>query len=143
MTAIDPAIDHEATTVDSTSLTRLVSGIIDDATSLIGQQASMLRAEIREDLRRTKQAAKYLGFGLGLVAVGGLFLAVSLVPLLGSLAPSLPTWACWAIVGGALLLLGGIALVIGRTIAESFNPLPNKTLAALQENVTWITKPRS
>src|SRR5882672_1580489 len=98
MTTLEPAVNHEASAVDSPNLTRLVSGIIDDAASLIGQQASMLRAEIREDLRRTKQAAKFLGFGLILAAAGILFLAVGLVPLLGWLAPSLPTWACWAIV---------------------------------------------
>jgi len=143
MTTLDPALNHEAPTVDAPTLTRLVSGIIDDATELISQQAAMLRAEFREDLRRTKQAAKYLGFGTALAAIGGLFLIVSLVPLLSWLAPSLPTWACWAIVGGTFLALGGIAFAIGRTIMASFNPLPNKTLAALQENVTWITKPRS
>jgi hypothetical protein len=136
-------LDHEVAPAEAPSVTRLVSGIIDDATSLIGQQASMLRAEIREDLRRTGQAAKYLGFGSALVGMGGLFLALGLVPLLNVLVPSLPVWACWGIVGGTLLVLGGIALAIGRTILKSFTALPNKTLAALQENVTWITKPRS
>jgi hypothetical protein len=103
----------------------------------------MLRAEMREDMRRTKEAAKFMGLGVTLAAVGGLFLLVGLVALLNWLAPALPQWACWAIVGGVLLVGGLIAVYAGKRIFDSFNPLPDKTAHALEENISWLTNRRS
>jgi len=143
MNGLDRGATFDAPPADQPNATRLVSGILDDATTLIRQNIAMLRAEVREDLRKTTEAAKYMGLGSALAALGGLFLVISLVPLLGWLAPSLPPWACWAIVGGVLLVIGGITFVIGRSLLRSFSPLPDKSLNALQENVSWITKPRS
>ena len=125
------------------SMTELVSGIVSDAQTLIRQQVSMLRTEIKEDMRRTKEAAKYMGFGAGLAALGGLFLVISLVYLLNWLAPALPEWACWAIVGGVLFVGGAGAMYAGKRIFDSFNPLPDKSAQALEENLTWIANRQS
>ncbi|MFO0936557.1 MAG: phage holin family protein [Gemmataceae bacterium] len=124
-------------------MTRLVGAIIDDATKLIAQHVEMFRAEVRQDFHRTLAAFKYLSLGLLLALAGCLFLAVGLVLLMATMLPTLPAWSCWLIVGGSLLILGGIALVIGKMILRSIQPLPQQTLAALQENVSWITKART
>ena len=141
MTTVDVAESTPIT--EAPNATRLVSGILDDATKLISQHVAMFRAEVRQDFKRSVDAAKYLGVGTVLVVVGVVFLAVALVPLLGTLVPSLPVWACWAIVGGTFVLAGGIAFAIGRAVLGSVNPLPTQSIAALQENVSWITKPRT
>ncbi len=123
------------------SLTELVSGIIDDAQTLVKQQVTMFRAELKEDIRLTKEAALYMGIGAALTAVGVLFLVVSMVYLLQWLAPALLLWHCWAIVGGVLTVLGVVGLVVGQYLFNKFNPLPDKTFNALQENVSWIANP--
>ncbi len=122
------------------SLTDLVSGILSDAERLIRQQVEMVRAEFKEDLRHTKEAAMALGAGVALLAAGGFLLLVAIVYLLNLTA--LPLWACWAIVGGAVVLIGGAALYAGYRILANNNPLPDKSLNALQENVSWITNPQ-
>jgi hypothetical protein len=121
------------------SLTELVSGILTDAQTLVRQQADMLRAELKEDVRRTATAAQYMGVGAAAAALGGLFLCVALVELLAWLVPAMPYWAAWAIVGGLLVVGGVIAIYAGRAAFRRFNPLPDKTLNALQENVSWVT----
>lgn len=123
--------------------TRLVAGILDDATKLISQHVALFRAEVRQDFKRSVEAAKYLSTGSFLIVIGCLFLAISLVPLIGEFFPSLPLWSRWAIVGGTFVVAGGIAFAIGQSVMRSFNPLPDQTLAAIQENVTWITKPQT
>lgn len=144
MTTVEPnAGPAPNPAAETQNATRLVGGIIDDATKLISQHVAMFRAEIRQDFKRSMDAAKYLGLGSLLATLGLLFLAVSLVPLLGALVPTLPKWACWALVGGALLVMGGIAFAIGRASFGKLNPLPTQSLAAIQEDVTWITKPRT
>jgi len=125
------------------SATELVSGIVSDAQTLLRQQVVMLRAEMKEDMRRTKEAAKYMGFGATMAAVGGLFLLVGVVALLQWLAPGLPQWACWAIVGGVLVVGGLVAVYAGKRVFDSFNPLPDKTAHALQENLSWIANRQS
>jgi len=123
------------------TLTELVSGIADDAQRLIQQQYQMLRAEVKEDLRRTKSAVAYMGFGAGAVAIGAVFLAVA-VPLLINWAFGFAPWVGWAIVGGVMLVVGIIGLFAGKRIFEKNNPLPDKTLNALEENLSWIANRR-
>lgn len=134
-----PAVDPATTPV--ASVAELLGGIVGDVQTLIRQQAQMLRAEIKEDFRRSQTAALYIGAGLLLAAVGTLFLVVGLVHLLHYLAPSLPYFACWLIVGGVLVAGGLAAAYAGKKIFEKYNPLPDKTFNALTENLTWQTTP--
>jgi len=122
-------------------LTQLVTGIISDAQELLKQQLAMFKAEIKEDLRKTKEAALALGLGIGITLLGGLLLVFMLVYLL-QWSTALPLWACYAIVGGALTLLGGILLYSGTRKLSSFNPLPDQSAEAVKENVQWLTSPK-
>jgi len=118
-------------------MSELVSGILDDGQRLVKQQVEMLRAEIREDFRKTKDVAVYLGIGAGLASIGGVMLLVALVHLVQYLTE----WhlaACWGLVGGLAVALGAIAFVVGGRIMATYNPLPDKSLNSLQENVSWI-----
>jgi hypothetical protein len=123
------------------TVTQLVSGIAEDAQRLIRQQYQMLRAEVKEDIRRTKTALKYMGLGIAASLVGAMFLVIAL-PLLINWAFNLPAWAGWAIVGGVVLVVGLIALFAGKRVFEKNNPLPDKTLNALEENLSWIANNR-
>lgn len=124
------------------TLTQLVSGIADDAQRLIQQQYLMLRAEIREDIKRTTAAMKYLGVGAACFVIGSVFFLISL-PLLLNWLFSMPSWAGWMIIACTMLVAGGIALYVGKRMFNKFNPLPDKTLNALEENFSWIAKPRN
>lgn len=128
---------------NSSSVAELLSGILDDAQTLVRQQAAMLRAEIREDGRRTIEVVQYMSAGAVLAAVGALFLMITLVYLLNWLVPTLPLWACWGIIGGVNLVGGVIAIVVGRRLLGQYNPLPDKTLNAIEENITWKTTPQT
>jgi len=126
------------------TLTDLVSGIADDAQRLIQQQYQMLRAELKDDIRRTKSALAYMGFGIGASVVGAVFLVVTLPLLLNDvLDMEHRPWVGWAIIGGVMLVVGVIGLLVGRRIFQKNNPLPDKTLNALEENLSWIANRRS
>lgn len=121
------------------SVTPLVAGIIDDMQELIKQNLALFKVEVREDLRKTRDAAVSLGIGIGLAAVGGLLLTLMLVFLLEWLfRPDLPLWGCFAIVGGVFAGIGLALFLRGKNKLESFNPLPDETAQAVQENVQWI-----
>lgn len=120
------------------NLTELFSGIISDAQLLFKQQIQLVRAEFVEDLTRTKQVAKCYGLGGLLLTVGLVMLLVASVHLL-EYVTHWPMWVCWAAIAGASLLLGGISVFMGSQIWKSYNPLPDKSFQALQENASCLT----
>lgn len=123
------------------SMTTLMGGIIGDAQELMKQQLDLFRTELREDIRKTKEALISLAIGAVLLAIGGFLLCFMAVYMLVYFL-ELPVWAGFAIVGGVFALIGGglTAVAIGRF--QSFNPLPDESAQALQENVRWITNPK-
>jgi hypothetical protein len=121
------------------SVTALVTGIINDAQELIKQQLALVRTEIRDDLRKTKEASLSLAIGLGVAALGVLLLAFMLVHLLWWAAPQVTLWGWFGIVGGVLAIVGASLIYAGSKKFETFNPLPDQSAQALKENVQWLT----
>ena len=122
--------------------TELVSGIITDAQDLMKQQLALFRSEVREDFRKTKEAAVLLMGGLVVVQIAATILCLMLVYLLNATVPNIPFWACFGIVGGGLALLGGGLTMMARSKFSSFNPLPDQSAQAVKENVRWMTNPK-
>jgi len=122
-------------------MTHLVGGIIADAQELMKQQLALFRTEVKEDVRKTKQAVIALVTGLALASVGATLLSLMLVYALEA-ATVLPLWGCFGIVGGLLAAGGGIAFYGALRKFNEFNPLPDESARALKENVQWITQQR-
>jgi len=121
------------------SVTSLLRGIVSDAQDLIQQQLALFRAEIKDDFRKTVGILIVIISGAFLVAVGAALLCFMLVYLLNSVAPDiLPLWACFGIVGGVVVLVGGIVAYAAVARFKTFNPLPDESVQALKENVQWI-----
>jgi len=123
----------------SGTVTQLVSGIVNDAQELLRQQAEMLKAEVREDFKRSKRAAEFGSVGIALTTVGLLGVITALAYFLHE-QYAFRMWASWGIVGG---LFAGVGIACGAfayLLLERFNPLPDKTFNALKENLTWQTK---
>ena len=124
------------------TMTNLVSGIVDDAQVLARQQFEMLKAELREDLNRTRRAAELGAMGIVFLTVGGLTLVAFLVNLLHEQF-LFSMWASCLIIG-VIATAAGLALTAAaRNLFDTFNPLPNKTINALEENLTWKTQPHA
>jgi hypothetical protein len=119
------------------SVTAMVQGIIDDAQELIRQQLALFKAEIKEDVRKAKEALISFAFGLLMVIPGCILLLIMLPQLVNWLVPELPMWVCYGIVGGVLAVLGGALVYLGVRKLES--AMPEQSMAALKENVRWTT----
>jgi len=137
-----PAATATATATGTTegTVTKLVSGILDDAQKLVRQQMEMLKAEVREDFQRSKRAAEFGGMGIVLLTVGFLGLVMCLAYAFHDFY-GFSMWASWGITAAIFLLSGGALAVTSYILLERFNPLPDKTFKALQENLTWKTNP--
>jgi uncharacterized membrane protein YqjE len=129
-------------THDEPSLTNLVKGIIDDVQSLTKQQFTLLKQELQEDMRKTRKAAMPMIVGLVVAFIGVLLLGHGLALLLNWIFPGLPVWVAYAIVGAIILGAGAGLFFAGEKQFEKFNPLPNRSLEALKENVECLTHPQ-
>jgi len=121
------------------SATRLVSGIMTDAQELIKQQLALLRHEVKDDLRKTKQASRTLIGGTLISLVGGILLALMLVHWLSWSALELPLWVCYSIVGVPIAAVGVILYFVGIHKFKSLNPLSGQSAQALTETIQWKT----
>jgi Putative Actinobacterial Holin-X, holin superfamily III len=136
------AIANDVHSPPDRSITTLVGGIIADAQQLIQQQFTMFRQEVRDDFRKTKEAALSLAVGVTISLAGSVLLLVMLPLLLHWAVPELALWACFGIVAGVLAALGGVLAYRGVKKFQSFNPLPDQSADAFMENLQWKTNPK-
>lgn len=117
----------------------LVSGIVQDAQELIGQQLTLFKQEMRQDLKKAREGAGLLAVGAGALLIGSFLLALMLVELLHWLLPDTPHWICYAIVGGVITGVGTFMAFRGRDKLGQI--APEQSAKALEENLQWKTKP--
>jgi len=128
------------------TMTTLVKGIVTDIGDLVRQEMRFARKEVGSDLRKTRTAVTYLSVGAALGLVGVIVMSLALGLLLnwltwprGTETAGLPLWAALGIISLLLLGVGGATAWAGAKKFESFNPLPDKTIQTIQENVSWTT----
>jgi hypothetical protein len=126
--------------VSPPSLSSLVSGILADVQQLLEQQTRLVRLEIREDLRKARTGAIFLGAGLGVTLVGGLLFCFMLPYLLNwATGGQIPLWACFGIFGVVFLGIGGGAVYAAQRKFRSAADLP-ESRASLKENVACLLR---
>jgi hypothetical protein len=133
-------------TVSEPGFASLVSEIVNDIGDLISQQIRFAQAEIKADLRKSRQAAAIFALGAASVFAGALFFGLMVVYLLHGLTTTgeadparLPLWSCHAIVAVLFLASGAVLMGIGKRLWDDFKPLPSQTAQTIKENVEWIT----
>jgi len=127
------------------SVTELVTGIVRDIGDLVRQEMRFARTEVASDLRKMRAAAAWFFAGAAVCLVGLIQLAfalgwlvhwLSLPPLPEGARAGMPEWAAHGVVSVALLVIGGLVASVGTSLFSDVNPLPEKTLQTIQENVS-------
>jgi hypothetical protein len=128
---------------DAPSVTSLVGGIVADLQTLIRQEVTLARTEVKQEWEKTKSAAGAMVAGVVLSALAGMMFCFMLVHFLNWLNPdALPLWACYLIVAVVFGFFGGICLAAGQTKAGHVHVIPPETAQTIKENVPWIQNPK-
>lgn len=122
-------------------MVRLVTGIVADAQELIKQQFALLRAELKEDIRKAQEAGIMLAFGFCVLFVGCIVLALMLVHLLSWAVATLPLWASYGIVGFLFTLTGAGLCLAGFKRMKQAASL-EQSVQEFKETTQWITNPK-
>lgn len=118
------------------SLAELTSRLIADAQTLVRKEVELARAELSDELNKAKQAGVALGAGAAIAGVGALLLVIMVVQLL--IAWGAAPWLAYLIVGGALTVVGSLALLAGMRRAQTIDPMPHETIDTVREDVEWL-----
>jgi hypothetical protein len=119
------------------SLATLLSGIIGDAQELVRQEIALARQEIREEISTAKDAGIALTIAGAVLAIGGLFLLITLSLGLADLL-DWPAWAGFGLVGLVAAIVGAVMLSSARQRLQQVHPVPERTVETMKENIEWI-----
>jgi hypothetical protein len=120
-----------------TSVASLLGGIVGDAQELVRKEIALARQEIREEINAAKDAGITLAIASAVLAVGGLLLVLTLAQALADLL-DLPVWVGYGVVGLVFAIAGYIMLSAAQKRMKEINPVPEKTVETMKENVEWI-----
>jgi MFS family permease len=125
-----PAVVAEASTGD------LVKNLSEQVSRLIRDELKLAEHEMTAKAKRAGRGVGMFG-GSGLLALYGLgcLLAAAII----GLALVLPGWAAALIVGGALLIIAGIAALLGKSQFGQATPaVPEQTVQSVKADVEEI-----
>lgn len=116
----------------------MVGGIVEDVQKLVRQEIALAQREVAQAWDKGKTAAALFGSAVVVLNVGGVLLGIMLAKLLVHLLPN-HEWACYGIVGGVVVLLGGALIYYGlNRINEVHVSLP-QTAETLREDVQGVS----
>lgn len=118
----------------------LIKGIFRDAETLLRQEVQLAKSEVQHEVGKAKESALYVGIAGATLALSVNMITVGVALLLSRLAPALPLWGSFFIVGFSIAALGLYLLKWGKARAKSIDPVPRETIDSIRENKEWIQK---
>ena len=131
--------DTSQSPANSQSVTELITGILGDLQELGIQHLAMFRTEIQQELRKTSDAVTTLAIGFAIFQIGAFLFAFMLAQLLIAMAPQLPSWVCYGIVGAAFAIVGGISIAIGIQKSKKIQAITPQTAEVIKDDSKWLT----
>jgi hypothetical protein len=120
---------------DGRSLSQLFSDLTAESTALVRKEVELAKAEVAEKVNQVTTA------GIGLAAGGALLFAGLIVLLFAAvfglallLEPTSPPALSALIVAIVTMIIGGIALMIGRNRLKAGNLAPRRTTESLRRD---------
>jgi hypothetical protein len=124
---------------ENRSLVALFSELFRETSTLVHQEAQLAKAELSEKVSD-------VGKGIAGIAIGGAIIFAGFIVLLFAasnglallLPPDHADWLAPLIVGLAVIVLGFIALAIGKHELSSSNLTPSRTIDSLRQDTNLV-----
>jgi hypothetical protein len=123
-----------------TTVTPLLRDIVEDARTLLQQEAQLVRAEVREEVTRMRQAFLLIAAGGVVIVIAVAMCAVMAALLLSGEWLHLPQWMAFGIVATVMALIGGILAYIGGKKLEAARESSERSMNTLREGMRWMQR---
>lgn len=121
----------------------LLSELRDESTTLLRQEVSLAKAELRESAAQAVHGAIAVATGGAVAYAGAIVLLIGAGALLGrgfvalDLEPETAAWLGFVLVGAVTAVIGWGLLARAKRALRPDNLMPRETLASLRENRRW------
>ena len=122
---------------DQPSIAQLIGGLVADAEHVIRKELELAKVEIEDMGKKAGRSAVAVATGGLVTGAGGLLLLFMTVHLITGMA-GVDLWISYAIVGGAVAVIGGILLATGIARIRNMNMVPREAADALRKDAQWI-----
>ena len=119
------------------SWTDVLQDILQHLQEIVRSEVRLATVEVKNDAVDAATSAVWLG-GAAVAAL----LATTFV-LWGAvfgLALVMSLWAAALLVGALMALTAGVLFAVGRARLKQLRPVPERTIATMQENLEWIKR---
>ena len=118
---------------------RTISGVLQDIVQNIEEifrsEVRLARAELGQELGKTRSAGTLLGAG----AICAFFTAFfALFACVLALSKVVPTWSASLIVAAAMAIPAGILFFSGRARLRRVHLIPERTVESVKDNIQWV-----
>ena len=126
------------TATEDASIGELVARITEETSTLVRDELRLAQLEMT-------RKGKYAGIGAGLLGGGALFAVYAVGTLVAAavlgLALVVPGWAAALIVSAVLLVLAGVAALLGKKeITEAVPPVPTEALEGVKLDLAALKR---
>ncbi len=128
--SVSPARTDGTAAADEPSVGSLVQSAMADISVLIRSEIELAKAEIGTSAKKAGISVGLFGAAGVLAAFAGIFFFITVAEFLTWLG--LPRWVSYLIVFGLLILLAGIAALIGRRMLKKIEK-PERTIETLRD----------
>lgn len=121
-------------------VTPLLRGIVADTQTLLRQEISLARCEVRQDLHQAGQVLAGAAVGAVVATMAGLLMCLALAHYISWSFPEIPLWGSYLSVGFGLGIASAALLINVRREARELQLTPQQTLQSMKENAKWIAQ---
>jgi len=120
------------------SVPEVLQDIVGNLQEIIRSEFRLAKTELKEEASRAAKPVVTFGVGLVFAFYGIGFLLLASVY---GLSTVMAGWLAALVVGAILAIVATALLSSSGKKLKSVNPIPNKTLQSLEENIQWAKHP--
>jgi len=120
------------------SVVDVVQDILRNVQDILRSEVRLAKAEIRQEATHAATAALWMTIGVVGLLSAWMFLLWTAVY---ALATVLPMWAATLVIAVSMAAAGGMVIKTGLRRFTRIKPMPERTVASLQENLEWMKQP--
>jgi hypothetical protein len=117
------------------SVADVLQDILHNVQDILRSEVRLAKAEIRQEATQAAAAALWMTIGVVSLLSAWMFLSWTAVY---ALATVLPIWAATLVIAVAMAGAGGMVIRTGLRRFTRIKPMPERTIASLQENLEWM-----
>ena len=117
------------------SISDLLQEILRNLQDMVRFEIRLAKTEMREEVRHAVTSSVWLATG----AVGLLSAWIFLLWTLAyALATRMPMWAATLVIAGVMAVVSGALIMGGIRRARRIQPIPDRTVESVKENLAWM-----